>query len=68
MPVPSLLAEASFSSGSPRIASYARPGKLLTASHELIVSQVGTLTASAFEVIIEAVITIFRSSLTPHVH
>ena len=62
------LAEASFTSGSLRIASYTRPGKLFTASHELIVSQVGTLTASAFEAIIEAVVTIFRSSLTAHVH
>jgi mRNA interferase MazF len=62
------LVESSFTSGSLRITSYSRPGKLFTASQELIVSQVGILKASAFEAIIEAVITIFRDSLSLQVH
>jgi mRNA interferase MazF len=62
------LTEHSFSSKSLRCTSYSRPGKLFTASRELMVSQVGILRASAFETIIEAVITIFRDSLTLRVH
>jgi mRNA interferase MazF len=62
------LAADSFTSGSLRIASHTRPGKLFTGSQELIVSQVGILKAAAFEAIIEDVITIFRDSLDPHGH
>jgi len=57
------LTEASFTEGSLRIKSYARPGKLFTASQELIISQAGNLKASAFQAIVEAVIIILRNSL-----
>lgn len=52
-----------FDSGSLRVTSYARPGKLFTASQDLMVSQVATLNAASFTTIIEAVIDILRSSL-----
>jgi mRNA interferase MazF len=52
-----------FDSGSLRVASYARPGKLFTASQDLMVSQIATLNAASFTKIIEAVIDILRSGL-----
>jgi len=57
------ITDASFDSGSLRITSYARPGKLFTANQELIVSQVGTLNSTSFRTIIEAVISMLSSSL-----
>ncbi len=56
----------SFTQGSLRITSYARPGKLFTASQELIVSQAGTLNTVVFQVIIESVIHILRTSAKVH--
>jgi mRNA interferase MazF len=47
--------EASFRTGSFRIASYIRPTKLFTANASLIVGEVGVLTEGAFEEIIGAV-------------
>jgi len=52
-----------FSSGSLRVVSYARAGKLFTANRSLIVGQVGSLTREAFRQIIEAVIRLLRVSL-----
>lgn len=57
------LTDASFQSGSLRETSYARPGKLFTASHNLIVSQVGILKDEALNTIINAVINVLRSGL-----
>jgi len=54
----------SFCSGSLRVTSYARPGKLFTANHDLMVSQEAILNAGSFRSIIEAVIDILRSGLT----
>lgn len=54
----------SLDSGSLRVTSYARPGKLFTANQDLMVSQVGTLRATCFGAIIDAVIDILRSGLT----
>lgn len=59
------LVDASFATGSLRVTSYVRPGKLFTANRNLIVRQVGTLKADPFDQIIEAVIDILRASLTP---
>ena len=42
------LTDASFLACSLRTTSYARPGKLFTANHELIKAQVGVLRADAF--------------------
>ena len=56
------LADTSFTSGSLRITSYARPGKLFTANRDLMVVQVGSLTEEAFKQIIDAVVNSLRSS------
>ena len=50
------LTDESFSEGSLRIASFARPGKLFTASSSLILSEVGILKAEVIQQIIKAVI------------
>jgi mRNA interferase MazF len=55
----------SLATGSLRVISYARPGKLFTANHSLIVMQVGTLKAEKFKQIIEAVIDLLQGSLSP---
>jgi len=54
------LTPASFGSGSLRTDSYARPGKLFTASRELMVSQVAILTADARDRVIDAVVQILH--------
>ena len=55
------LTPASFASGSLRSDSYARPGKLFTASRELITAQVAILTSDGREQLIDAVVKILRS-------
>ncbi len=52
-----------FSSGSLKLTSYARPGKLFTANKSLIVAQVGVLKKDAFEQIVNAVIKILQAGL-----
>jgi mRNA interferase MazF len=54
------LADASFASGSLRVASFARPGKLFTASSELMVAEAGRLTSEALGQIIDSVIELLR--------
>ena len=54
----------SVDSGSLRITSYARAGKLFTANQDLMISQVAILNSASFKTIIEAVIDIFPNSLT----
>ena len=58
------LANTSFATGSLRIVSYARPGKLFTANRDLMVEQVGTLKVDPFTQIVEAVVSLLRASLT----
>ena len=53
----------SFAVGSLRVTSYARPGKLFTANHSLVVTQVGALTARAFKRIIDAIMEILRAGI-----
>jgi mRNA interferase MazF len=53
----------SFDSGSLRVTSYARAGKLFTANQDLMVSQVAKLNSQSFNSIIETVIDILRSGL-----
>lgn len=55
------LPPASFGPGSLRSDSYARPGKLFTASRELMVAQVAPLSPEAREELIDAVVNILRS-------
>ena len=52
----------SFGSGSLRSDSYARPGKLFTASADLMVVQVAVLTHEAFQQLIEAVVSTLRGA------
>jgi len=50
------LHDASFEAGSLRVTSYARPGKLFTASRDLIVAQVGNLKPEPLRQIIDSVV------------
>lgn len=49
-------------SGSLRVISYARPGKLFTASGNLIAAKIGELRKEAFEHLIDAVVRLLKSS------
>ena len=53
-----------FASGSLRVASDARPGKLFTASHDLIASQPAVLRHDMFRRVVEAVIRLLRASVS----
>lgn len=55
--------DADFDTGSIRVTSYARPGKLFTASSSLIVSQVGNLSPATLQNIVQAVVDLLRSGL-----
>lgn len=57
------LTDECFSQGSLRIASFARPGKLFTASFGLMLGEVGVLRANVARQIIKAVITILQSGV-----
>ena len=57
------LRDASFATGSLRVASYARPGKLFTANRDLMAAQVGTLRSDAFRQIVNAVVEILRAGI-----
>jgi len=50
------LTDRSFSSGSLRITSYARPGKLFTGNRTLALAHLGKLNNQAFQEVIKAVI------------
>lgn len=56
------LTNSDFQEGSLRVASYARPGKLFTASQELLVSEVGVLNDKAFDRVLGAVVGVLRPS------
>ena len=60
-PVAVTLEEADFVSGSLSLTSYARPGKLFTASRELITAEVGTLKPEALTQIVDAVVAVLRA-------
>ena len=55
----------SFARGSLHLSSYARPGKLFTASQSLMVRQVGMLTDGALGQVIDAVVGLLRKALKP---
>jgi mRNA interferase MazF len=59
------LDESSFASGSLRLTSYARPGKLFTASKALIAQQVGTLKPRTLEQVRQAVVALLAGSTSP---
>lgn len=54
------LTSASFAKGSLRTASFARPGKLFTASSMLMFREAGLLTESATRQIIDAIVEVLR--------
>lgn len=58
-----IIDESSFETGSLKLVSYSRPGKLFTANSSIIKSQVGKLKEESFKNIIEAVVKVLRSSL-----
>jgi mRNA interferase MazF len=57
------LSNADFDSGSLRVTSYARPGKLFTANLDLIVRQVGTLNKDRLSQVIESIVTLLRAGV-----
>lgn len=58
------LADEDFRTGSLRITSYARPGKLFTANHDLMVAQVGNLKNEPFKRLIATVVNLLQAGLT----
>jgi mRNA interferase MazF len=59
------LDETAFASGSLRVTSYVRPGKLFTASQDLVTSQLGVLTAETLERVVVAIIDLLRGGSFP---
>jgi mRNA interferase MazF len=57
-----LISNSAFRTGSLRIDSYARPGKLFTANDKLVVKTIGELKKDFFYHLIEAVISLIDSS------
>ena len=55
------LEDASLTSGSLRMTSYARPGKLFTANRDLIVAEVARLKSGPFCGVIDAVVSLIQS-------
>lgn len=55
------LTEDSFRTGSLRVESYARPGKLFTANRDLIVRQVGDLKDESFRRIVNSVVALLQT-------
>jgi mRNA interferase MazF len=59
------LSAADFDSGGLAIASYARPGKLFTASSKLVIRVVGKLSDAALQRLLDAVVHIIRPGSVP---
>jgi mRNA interferase MazF len=57
-----MLEEPDFQRGSLRVRSYARPGKLFTASASLMASQAGQLKPTSLAHVIDAVVALLRSA------
>lgn len=57
------LTEKDFQSGSLRVTSYARPGKLFTANAGLVVETVGSLKKAAIKKLIEGVVEILEEGI-----
>jgi mRNA interferase MazF len=58
-----MLDEADFEVGSLRVKSYARPGKLFTASENLMASQAGRLKSASLSRVVDAVVALLRSAM-----
>lgn len=57
------LAGDNFESGSLRVVSYARPGKLFTASNSLLIAQVASVKAEPFKRIVDAIVDILNAEI-----
>jgi len=57
------LTSASFASGGLGRESVARPGKLFTASHDLVTSQPAVLKSDMFRLVVDAVVDLLRASV-----
>jgi mRNA interferase MazF len=55
------LEDTSFSAGSLRVLSHARPGKLFTANRNLIISEVATLTSQSLKQVVDAVVNLLHA-------
>ena len=55
------LDETAFARGALQVRSFARPGKLFTASGDLITAEIGTLTPAALKRIVDAVVALLRA-------
>jgi mRNA interferase MazF len=55
------LEDADFASGSLRVTSYARPGKLFTANRDLIASEVGVLKPESLKRVVDSVVNLLRA-------
>jgi mRNA interferase MazF len=55
------LEDTSFATGSLRVTSYARPGKLFTANRDLIVAEVATLKSQSLKRVVNAVVGLLRA-------
>jgi mRNA interferase MazF len=64
-PVAVPLDAADFASGGLLVASFARPGKLFTASAALMVRSVGQLNAAALQRVLDAVVGLLRPPASP---
>lgn len=58
-----VLKDIDFSSGSLKVISYARPGKLFTANSLLIVGQVGKLNKEAHKKVVDAIVSLLQADL-----
>lgn len=58
------LTDDSFTTGSLRMLSYARPAKLFTANRSLFVAHVGVLTEDSLKQIVDAVVELLRQAVT----
>jgi mRNA interferase MazF len=54
------ITENSFSTGSLRVTSYARPGKLFTANENLVTDTVGKLSNPMFDQIVDAIVSMLK--------
>ena len=61
------LEDSSFATGSLRVTSYARPGKLFTANRALIAADVGVLTPESLKGVVDAVVDLLRAADRPQV-
>ncbi len=57
------LNDANLATGSLRVTSYVRPGKLFTANRSLIVRRIGILNEEHFKRIVDAIINILRADV-----